>query len=90
VLRNRLVAAYLIGYTVTDSDLSESGLTATQNATDLGVVITYNTQSVTSTGSPMLLAGAHCINPLNWSTDGIYVDSTENRAQFFQRSNRRI
>ena len=83
VLRNRLVAAYLIGYTVTDSDLSESGLTATQNATDLGVVITYNTQSVTSTGGPMLLAGAHCINPLNWSTDGIYVDSTENRGAVF-------
>jgi len=27
-LRNQLVAAYLIGYTVTDSDLSLSGLTA--------------------------------------------------------------
>ena len=49
-LRNRLVAAYLIGYTVTDSDLSTAGLTAAQRENDLGVVITYNTQSVISKG----------------------------------------
>ena len=82
-LRNRLVAAYLIGYTVTDSDLSCSGLTAAKNATDLGVVITYNTQSVTSKGGPMLLAGAHCINPLNWRTDGVLTDSSKNLGAVF-------
>ncbi len=44
-LRCRLVAAYLIGYTVTDDDLSIAGLTAAGGAYDTGVVITYNTQS---------------------------------------------
>lgn len=82
-LRSRLVAAYLIGYTVTDSDLMLAGLTAAQEADDVGVVITYNTQSVTSAGGPMLMPGAHCINPLNWRTDSTYADSTENLGAVF-------
>jgi len=77
-LRDRLVAAYLIGYTVTDEDLATAGLTAAERADDTGVVITYNTQSVTSEGGPMLLPGAHCINPLSWKTDDTYSPATEN------------
>ena len=77
-LRNLLVAAYLIGYTVTDADLEAAGLTAAQRADDTGVVITYNTQSPTSEGGPMLMEEAHCINPLNWKTDGTYAASADN------------
>ncbi len=83
VLRNQLIAAYLIGYTVTNSDLEAAGLAAAQGEDDTGVVITYNTQSTTSEGGPMLLPGAHCINPLNWKTDTIYVDSTMNKGAVF-------
>lgn len=82
-LHERLVAAYLIGYTVTDSDLAAAGLTAAQNATDVGVVVTYNTQSVTSEGGPMLMSGAHCINPLNWKTDGTQADTIQNLGAVF-------
>jgi len=82
-LCNRLVAAYLIGYTVTDYDLSAAGLTAAQNATDIGVVVTFNTQSVTSKGGPMLMNGAHCINPLNWKTDDTPADTTQNLGAVF-------
>jgi len=82
-LRNRLVAAYLIGYTVTDADLAAANLTAAQNAFDVGVVITYNTQSVTSAGGPMLLPGAHCINPLNWRTDGEEASASDNLGAVF-------
>jgi hypothetical protein len=82
-LRKRMVAAYLIGYTVTDADLAAAGLTAAQNATDVGVVITYNTQSTTSAGGPMLMEGAHCINPLNWRTDDVYADKSENICAVF-------
>ena len=86
-LRNRMVAAYLIGYTVTDEDLAKAGLTAAESSDDLGVVITYNTQSVTSEGGPMLMAGAHCINPLNWKTDDTYAPASENRgARFYNDS----
>ncbi len=83
VLRSRLVAAYLIGYTVTDADLVAANLIAAQNATDVGVVITYNTQSVTSEGGPMLLPGAHCINPLNWRTDNQQAEASENLGAVF-------
>jgi len=76
-LRDRLVAAYLIGYTVTDEDLEKAGLNPAQIADDVGVVVTYNTQSVTSAGGPMLMAGAHCINPLSWKTDDTYAPAQE-------------
>ncbi len=82
-LSERLVAAYLIGYTVTNGDLFSTGLSFAQNATDIGVVVTYNTQSVTSAGGPMLMEGAHCINPLNWRTDSAYADATNNMGSLF-------
>lgn len=82
-LRNRLVAAYLIGYTVTDEALNISGLAAAQSSNDVGVVVTYNTQSVTSLGGPMLMPGANCINPLNWKTDNTYADSSMNLGAVF-------
>lgn len=82
-LRNKLVAAYLIGYTVTDSDLKQSGLTAAQKEDDYGVIITFNTQSTTSKGGPMLLPGAHCINPLNWKTDTTFAEKSLNKGAVF-------
>ncbi|ADN35603.1 DNA repair and recombination protein RadA [Methanolacinia petrolearia DSM 11571] len=86
-LRSRMVAAYLIGYTVTDDDLAQAGLTAATGANDTGVVVTYNTQSPTSVGGPMLMAGAHCINPLNWKTDDTYASASENLgARFYNDS----
>lgn len=86
-LRDRLVAAYLIGYTVTDADLEAAGLTAAQGANDTGVVVTYNTQSPTSAGGPMLMAGAHCINPLTWTTDDAYAPASMNLgARFYNDS----
>ncbi|WP_317135869.1 DUF3089 domain-containing protein [Methanochimaera problematica] len=86
-LRNRLVAAYLIGYTVTDEDLEKAGLSAAEGANDTGVVITYNTQSVTSAGGPMLMEGANCINPLNWKTDSTYASPSLNLgARFYNDS----
>ncbi len=82
-LRERLVAAYLIGYTVTDADLEAAGLTAAERADDTGVVITYNTQSTASVRGPMLMEGAHCINPLNWMTDGTYASGSDNQGARF-------
>ncbi|WFN35884.1 DUF3089 domain-containing protein [Methanomicrobium antiquum] len=86
-LKNRLVAAYLIGYTVTDDDLNKANLTPAISSDDTGVVITYNTQSPTSEGGPMLMEGAHCINPLNWKTDSTYASASENLgARFYDDS----
>jgi len=77
-LRSRLVAAYLIGYTVTDDDLKKAGLTAAKGAFDTGVVITYNTQAPTAKENFMIMEGAKCINPLNWKTDSTYAPASKN------------
>lgn len=77
-LRSRLIAAYLIGYTVTDDDLLKAGLSAAKDSQDTGVVITYNTQSPSAVGSFVLMEGAKCINPLNWKTDSTYAPATMN------------
>jgi hypothetical protein len=77
-LRSRMIAAYLIGYTVTDADLKKAGLTAAIGAFDTGVVITYNTQAPTAKENFMIMEGAHCINPLNWMTDSTYAPASEN------------
>lgn len=82
-LRENLVAAYLIGYTVTDQDLALSGLDLAQGETDTGVIITFNTQSQTSVGGPMLMEGAHCINPLNWKTDETPAEPSLNKGAVF-------
>ena len=82
-LRDNLVAAYIIGYTVTDEDLQQSGLQCAKGETDTGVVITFNTTSPTSVGGPMLMPGAHCINPLNWKTDDTYAANLKNKGARF-------
>ncbi len=82
-LREKLVAAYLIGYTVTENDLASSKLSAAQRADDTGVVVSYNTLSTTASRGPMLMNGAICINPLNWETDNTYADNSENMGAVF-------
>lgn len=69
-LQKKLVAAYLIGYSVTKNDLKKyPWMKRAQGAEDTGVIITYNTEGPGSTGSPVYLKGAIAINPLNWKND---------------------
>lgn len=87
-LNNKLVAAYLIGYSVTDDDLEKHPwLKIAKSETDHGVIITYNTQSEYAKGSPVLLEGANCVNPLNWSTSSKIAEKDLNLgAVFFDES----
>jgi hypothetical protein len=86
-LREQLVAAYLIGYTITDENLEEYNLKVAESANDTGVVITYNTQSEDAEKGHILLSGANCINPLNWKTDSTYAPASENLgARFYDDS----
>jgi len=79
-----MIAAYLIGYTVTDEDLKANPLLKlAQDSTDLGVIITYNTQSPGASGSPVLYEGAHCINPISWSTSGELAQKENNLGGVF-------
>lgn len=84
-LLDKLVAAYIIGFSVTDEELENyKWLKIAQKADDVGVIITYNTQSVDATGSPVLMPGANCVNPLSWSTSSdLAKKGINNGAVFF-------
>ena len=84
-LQKRLVAAYLIGYTITKDDLEKyPWMKLAQGKDDTGVIITYNTEGADAGPSPVLLPGAVAINPLNWRTDGTPADRDANLgAKFF-------
>ncbi len=83
-LQHRLVAAYLIGYSVTQEDLRTfPWLKAAQRIDDTGVIISFNTEAPGATGSPVLRPGAICINPLNWKTDDSPADATFNAGAVF-------
>ena len=84
VLQKRLVAAYLIGYTVKKIDLQKyPQFKLAQGETDTGVIITYNSQGLNAAGSPVLLKDAVAINPLNWRTDAVCADNTLNKGAVF-------
>jgi len=91
-LQKRLVAAYLIGYSVTEDDLKKyPWIKAAENRYDNHVAITFNTQAPGAEGSPVLLPGAKCINPLNWKTDGSYADRSLNLgAVFYETGSNKI
>ncbi|WP_419787118.1 DUF3089 domain-containing protein [Pseudodesulfovibrio sp.] len=83
-LQKKLVAAYLIGYSVTDKDIAECPwLKPAQKADDTGVIISWNTQAPGATGSPVLRPGAICINPLTWTTDETPADKSQNLGAVF-------
>lgn len=62
----QLVAAYLVGYTITDDDLQKMKLKLSAAPDDLGTIITWNTIAP-GADSPVLLPGARCVNPLTWT-----------------------
>lgn len=65
----RMVAAYVIGYSVTEEFLkSNPHLKFAAGAEDTGVIISYNTEAPSIEGSnPVLLDGALSINPISWT-----------------------
>lgn len=83
-LQKRLVAAYIIGYSVTPDDLKKyPWLKIAQKADDTGVIITFNTQAPGATGSPVLHPGAACVNPLSWTTGQEMADKSLNLGAVF-------
>jgi len=83
-LQEKLVAAYLIGYSVMPDDfISYPWMKPAKREDDTGVIISYNTQLPHATGSPVLKPGAFCINPLNWRTDDTPASKELNRGAVF-------
>lgn len=69
--RDRMIAAYVLGYKVTPQDVAEHlYIKAAKDSTDTGVVICYNSVSDVKYLKPVVSApNVMCINPVNWRTD---------------------
>ena len=79
--QKQLVAAYLIGWRVTDEDLAECpALKMAQGETDTGVIITFECEAEEVTGSFIVPENVftYSINPLNWRTDSTVALKEEN------------
>ena len=69
-LRDKLIAAYIIGYSVTDEDLAKYPyLKMAESADDIGVIISYNTQIANNGYSSVLKKNSKAINPISWKTN---------------------
>ncbi|TIH20174.1 DUF3089 domain-containing protein [Marinifilum sp. JC120] len=66
--RNKLVAAYMPGWTFTDKDLSDLKFKLSEKPDQTGCLITWNTIGPGGI-SPTIQEGARCVNPLSWNTE---------------------
>ena len=68
---DKMVAAYVIGYSVTDEYLAKnSHLKFAEGPNDTGVIMSYNTEAPTIEGkNPVVLPGAKVINPITWTRE---------------------
>ncbi len=77
---SRMIAAYVIGYSVTDDYLARNPhLKFAEGRDDTGVIISYNTQAPTIEGTnPVVLPTAHVINPITWTTEETLATADQN------------
>jgi hypothetical protein len=84
-LFDRMIAAYLIGFTITPEWLNEAGLEFASSATDVGKVITWNLENVGAVAANPLIFNpdALVINPVNWKTDTTAASANESLGSNF-------
>jgi len=77
---SRMIAAYVIGYSVTQSYLDENPhLKFAEGPDDTGVIISYNTEAPEIQGkNGVVLPGAISINPITWTRDETLARAYEN------------
>jgi hypothetical protein len=85
----RMVAAYVIGYSITPSYLAQNpNLKFAEDATDTGVIVSYNTEAPTiGAPNPVLLPGGLEINPISWTRTEATATADENLGSILLRSN---
>ena len=85
-LQDKLVAAYVIGWRVTQDEIEQyPHLRMAKGEYDIGVIISFNTEApdvVSSLTVPVKTLG---INPLNWKTTSEQADRSMNRGAVFTR-----
>lgn len=77
---NRMVAAYVPGYSVTPQYLAQNPeLKFAEGADDTGVIISYNTVAPVVNGpDPVVLPGAMVINPITWTRTETLATADQN------------
>lgn len=75
-----MIAAYVIGYSVTEEYLAKnSHLKFAQGPDDTGVIISYNTEAPVVNGkNPVILPGGISINPITWTREETMATAKEN------------
>lgn len=76
-----MVAAYVIGYSVTEEYLAKNPhLKFASTDKDTGVIVSYNTEGPGNKDqyNCVVREGAVCINPINWKRDDTYAPAEEN------------
>jgi len=77
----RMVAAYIVGYSVTAAYLAANPhLKFAEGPDDTGVIVSYNTESpdVAVGTNQVLLPGGIAINPITWTRDETLAAASEN------------
>ena len=83
---DRLVAAYAIGWSLTEEQTAQSPwLKPAQDEDDTGVIVMFNSEAEHITSSFMVGENEHTysINPLNWKTDSTPADKSLNKGACF-------
>ena len=83
----RMVAAYVVGYSVTKDDLEAyPHLKFATGETDTGTIVSWNTEGKKSveenSHNIVVLPNEISINPLNWKLDETYAPASENLGSF--------
>lgn len=75
----RMVAAYVIGFSVTQEYLAQNApLQFAAGADDTGVIISYNTEGEGVLQSPVVRPGALAINPISWTREETEAPKEDN------------
>ena len=85
---NKLVAAYCIGWRITEQDLARyPHLKMAQGEDDTGVIISFNSEAEGVEDSIIVPSGVKTlgINPLNWKTDSTPADKSLNAGACFTK-----
>lgn len=71
---NRMIAAYIIGYSLTQTFLDNNPhLKFAEGPDDTGVIISYNTQAADALSNPVVVGTPLVINPITWTRDETLV-----------------
>ena len=75
----RMIAAYVVGYSVTEEYLAEyPHLKFAKSSDDVGVIVSWNTEGPDNDNNIVVMDGAMSINPLNWKLDDTYASADIN------------